>query len=450
MKKIILFTLVPLLAVSCSNGGNSKPKKNYYDVRFQSAVVKDGDHYIDLNYHLPYKYLSFKHESTVFSKELAVLSYSENMLNDSKERLDGFYQAFGFDDIYYSPDYDRPVDKDTVKYSIAHILKDEEEIIALTINGINYTKEWESNLTIGESGNAEGFQNGADKILSEGLTSYLEKYNNYKLWINGYSRGAAIGNIISYTLIDDETVSESNLYSYLFETPLAIDESVTGEYNSIFNIINSGDIVTYLPFKEYGFKRVGKEIDIYQSPNATDQIAENFNSKIILSPFKKSSTPECNNEVDLINYIISQMLYVREGDNEQYNITTRDEYHTRIEPKISYLFGLVMSLKAETIADIMSRLQDMMENNPMAILALLGDNGLYNFLKPILDEHGETYKEEDLQEALNYLVKIITTCQILLLAITEDNRNNVLRTVQLHGPETVFPLLLEYQLPELQ
>ena len=87
------------------------------------------------------------------------------------------------------------------------------------MNAMNYKLPWANNLTIGKTGNHAGFQSGANTVLA-GLNNYLASYstvNTRKIWINGYSRSAAIGDIVAYTLVDNNLVKEDNLYAYLFE-----------------------------------------------------------------------------------------------------------------------------------------------------------------------------------------------------------------------------------------
>ncbi len=128
-----------------------------------------------------------------------------------------------------------------------------------------------------KSGNHEGFELAKLQVLS-GLNSYLEKYKSeigehIKIWITGYSRGAATANLAAAALVNGEagrnyseigkyTLDNQNVYCYGFETPKGTcDVDANDEkYSSIFNLINPIDIIPYVGPEEMGFCRYGKDL----------------------------------------------------------------------------------------------------------------------------------------------------------------------------------------------
>ena len=414
-----------------------------YHFKFSSALINDeSGKPFEYSYDLPYASLSFANSGTIFNKDLAKLSFAFTVLSDSKEKINDIYTKFGFDHIVNSSDYDQVETKDTIQYTIGHKSIDGVDVIALSMNAMNYKLPWASNLTIGKTGNHAGFQSGANIVLA-GLNSYLASYSNVntrKIWINGYSRSAAVGDIVAYTLVDNGLVKEDNLYAYLFETPQGVDVSNTKEYKSIFNIINSGDVVTYVAPTIYGFKRVGIDVDLYSE--TMDSTLKEFNENLVLSPFT-ASEDKYSNESELINYLIGKLATEVTSDNpeeESRDLSTRDNYVDYYQEHIAYLIGLVMSLKAETIMAI----QDSFEKlTLLGKMALMGEDGFYDFLKPILDAQEETYDDESLRLSLNRLLDIIQIApEILLLVMDETTQESLMRCIQLHSPEVVFPLLL--------
>ena len=76
------------------------------------------------------------------------------------------------------------------------------------------------------------------------------------LLLTGHSRGAAIANIVGKVYEGD---SDWTSFSYGFATPRTTTASNAAEFKTIFNIINSDDLVTELPLKNWGFTRYGTD-----------------------------------------------------------------------------------------------------------------------------------------------------------------------------------------------
>lgn len=74
--------------------------------------------------------------------------------------------------------------------------------------------------------------------------------------LTGHSRGAAIANILGKVYEDD---SGWTSFSYGFATPRTTTNENASSYKTIFNIVNTDDLVTELPLKNWGFTRYGTD-----------------------------------------------------------------------------------------------------------------------------------------------------------------------------------------------
>ena len=52
------------------------------------------------------------------------------------------------------------------------------------------------------------------------------------------------------------------MYTFASPRTTVVDASIAKSYDYIFNIVNEDDIVTELPFKQWGFIRYGEDISI--------------------------------------------------------------------------------------------------------------------------------------------------------------------------------------------
>jgi hypothetical protein len=142
---------------------------------------------------------------------------------------------------------------------------------------------------------------GIVKIAADGTATVYETGHEYKieeyditgdvkLWITGYSRGAAVANVIAGRLDtaiangekplgDDIDLTKHGLYCYTFATPTTIqhdDESPidprSADYNNIKSVIMYGDVIPKMFFEGLGFERYG--IDVTMSDPASENYEE--------------------------------------------------------------------------------------------------------------------------------------------------------------------------------
>lgn len=154
-----------------------------------------------------------------------------------------------------------------------------KNIIAVIVRGTKGTiEEWSSNFDIGDSSrygtapdckikdNHEGFDIAANrimKIVQEYVTKQGFNHSDTTYWITGHSRGAAIANIIGAYY---ERYGR-NAYTYTFAAPNTTLTTDAKTYNTIFNIINKDDFVSYLPMEAWGYSRYGKTASVSIAKN---------------------------------------------------------------------------------------------------------------------------------------------------------------------------------------
>ena len=155
------------------------------------------------------------------------------------------------------------------------------DLIVVGIRGSGYTHEWSGNFNAGTEGDHNGFWLCSEEVLRT-IREHISEHGitgRVKLWIAGYSRGAAAADLTAgklddgASLGDEVTLDKSDLYAYCFETPSGTlsenssDPFLSGSYSdnraaygNIFNIINPSDPVIYVPPASLGFGRYGNEI----------------------------------------------------------------------------------------------------------------------------------------------------------------------------------------------
>ena len=149
-------------------------------------------------------------------------------------------------------------------------------LVAVGVRGAGYGAEWASNISIGDqSGNLPGgrhygFDNSAQRICSS-IRTYLSDHNitgEVKYWVTGFSRAAAVANLVAGYLTDGGSTyktQKKDVYGYTWECPQAA--STIGEnaldYKNIHNILNPMDAVPKVSPSEFNHQRLGVD---YQMP----------------------------------------------------------------------------------------------------------------------------------------------------------------------------------------
>ena len=384
----------------------------------------------------------FGYDSTYFNYELAFLAFGNAVANQNKAMMNKFYKDGGFDHIYLSDTYDITPTEDSIAYAFAHKVIFGGDTIFVSIRGFNYQKEWNDNFDLGLTGEHNGFAARADEVklaLDEYLS--LSGYtHDVTLFISGYSRGGAVANLLAKR-IDDVIENDSDpiysyLYAYTFEAPRGgIDDGKI--YNNIFNVISSGDLVTHVAPNQYGFVRYGTDVNLYS--NDIDSAVKAFDPALELPAFV--STSDYANDKEFAEYIIESLTSFEgtgdEGDPR--GCDTREKFANNYQPSIGYMMGLFFSLKSSTITSIKEGLENL---TILQKMALMMDDGIYNFLKPYIANDGVEYNDDELHTHCNVLLEFLRGPGQNLLLMMMSGDNSFSRTILLHTPEVNYALML--------
>jgi hypothetical protein len=170
----------------------------------------------------------------------------------------------------------------------------EKEIIIVSVRGTNGTiEEWSSNFDVGadtsdyydkltggwassarnewlNKTNHKGFDVAANRIkayIESYVSNYVDSSTDKVLFITGHSRGAAIANILG-ARFEGEADCES--FVYTFATPNTTTSTNPSRYRTIFNVVNSDDLIPMMPLSSWGFARYGTTKSISVAANYED------------------------------------------------------------------------------------------------------------------------------------------------------------------------------------
>lgn len=232
-----------------------------------------------------YSDLFFDQPNSEYNHELARASLALSMTAFKKSHVVSFMEELGYENIVPYR-YGQTGDEDKVALVLAHKLVDGEPVIAIAIRGGKYGDEWGSNGRVGYDGESFGYHYGFHEAARDAVVQ-LKEYavdNDLDLsksivWITGFSRGAAVANVMGEMLTDQAagyagaavdsdsgnlvTILPENLFCYTFASPSTVSESVVTETSvGIYNIVNPLDIVTRLPMNTSGISETanGKTI----------------------------------------------------------------------------------------------------------------------------------------------------------------------------------------------
>lgn len=172
------------------------------------------------------------------------------------------------------------------------VKEEDYTLIALAIRGGGYEAEWASNLTLGRSGEHQGFREASEKALTF-LDQYLKEHKvtgKVKLWINGYSRAAAVTNLTAGALNKGRKLASGELkaedmYAFCFEAPTGTLKGTgnrEGRHDNIVNVINVNDVVTKVGPEVYPFEftRYGQDSSLPDKTLLPQEVYETAKSRM--------------------------------------------------------------------------------------------------------------------------------------------------------------------------
>ena len=389
----------------------------------------------------------FKEDAKEFNQELALLSLGNTFTTSSMDLIEAFYSRLQFDtNIKYTGYIDSPT-ADSIGYSIAHKKIGDSDLLAISIRGFNYGQEWSNNFYVGETGNHAGFEARSAEIFND-LKGEIEfhNYQNVKLWITGYSRGGGISNVLAHQILSSEEIdiAQEDMYVYTFEAPRGLSEENAIAYPNVHNIVNNGDLVTYVAPEEYGLYRCGVDQEIYTASSNLGRLLYEFDKDINLPSF--TATSNYANEREFNQYIIGQItreLDSSDPENAVKSAHTRKEYVDNYQSAICYFIGLYYSLPSATVNKIQERFNSLSQTQMFMLLN--NDDGLYDLVHSVLDEDGITYVDEQLHNSCNKLQVLLKNNLALLMDIL-GNQDNLKHVLYMHAPETAYVLLKDLKI----
>ena len=196
------------------------------------------------------------------SMGLTVSAFRSNALSYQYET---YLRAAGFTGIC-SFGYDKAPSADSLSGVIGMKKIGGFTVIAAAACGQGYGNEWASNFMVGEGERHEGFE-AAARLFEDRLAQYIEEQGiegGKKLWVSGFSRTSAVGNILAADMI--ESGEFDTVYAYLFGVPRTTRQSV--RYPGIYNICGQYDPVTEVPLQSWRYVRYGT--DLYTPAQESD------------------------------------------------------------------------------------------------------------------------------------------------------------------------------------
>lgn len=154
----------------------------------------------------------------------------------------------------------------------------EKELVVVDIRGTVTMREWFEDFVTEFNASNNQFEVMSQAVIAS-IDSYLVSHNISEneayFVITGHSLGAAIANLVAANM--NGATECPRIYTYTFATPNTVNEAVAGNeaigFSNIFNILNSNDVVTYVPFtltpNINNWKRHG--IDLYIDMPWTEQ-----------------------------------------------------------------------------------------------------------------------------------------------------------------------------------
>ncbi len=210
---------------------------------------------------------SYRHDLCLMSLGLCMPAFSHK--NDGDIHIRGILRSIGCDDrTIHTKKFDAtsPTD-DSCGYAFAaKRLKNDYHLIPVVIRSHRYGGEWVSNVHVVDEScpdHSFGFKTAADKTY-DALSAYIEAHGfnrkKIKLWVVGFSRGAAIANLLGARLNLESDVPKDNIFCYTFATPCTVYDRANCFMDNIFNIVSEIDAVPRVPICSWGFTRYGTDL----------------------------------------------------------------------------------------------------------------------------------------------------------------------------------------------
>ena len=290
---------------------------------------------------------------------------------DPSLHLEHFLTDAGFSDIR-KDDYSKVPTMFTVSTAMGcrKMIHEGEEpftLIAVGVCGGGYKNEWESNMTVGTGEIHEGFQNAAQLVIDR-LAGYIATRGiegRVKVWISGYSRAAAVSNVVAGTLVNTGYLPKEDVYAYTFATPSAVRSASREGYENIFNIIDPADVVPQVVPMEWGYGRYGTDLYLGVQEYSSylgfldNEVRSEANRDSYNVEYKYS--PALTLRTRLLFSLLLDLTENPEGYNERFQPALVSLLHNRtVNNTLSILRDLMLNIRLVNRAD-KARLDEMVD-----------------------------------------------------------------------------------------
>lgn len=234
-----------------------------------------------LSYETEYDESVFQQDSGTYSHTLARMSLAmalaafrpASLADVQEENISRFFEQAGMQNLRFDQ-YNVGMDENTIGTAIGSKTvgsgSDAFQLVAVAVCGGRYGNEWLSNFKVGNPGDNtklthhQGFFEAATKVVQR-VNEYTENLTGpVKVWISGYSRGAAVSNLSAALLIQNDLVEPGNMFAYSFATPTnTLDaEAQHDNYRGLYSIVGAYDPVPRVPLVQWGFTRYGRTLTL--------------------------------------------------------------------------------------------------------------------------------------------------------------------------------------------
>ncbi len=216
--------------------------------------------------------------------------------------------AFGFSsEDFVSEDMDTAPTPDTIGTAISHKSTPSGEVIAVAVRGANYESEWANNFISGASGDAKGFTDSAQKVISR-IKAYEEEHGltGAKLWLTGYSRGGAVCDLAGKYInehLSEFGITDDDLYVYTFEAPRA--SSTKSGYANIHNVFDPNDLIPRVYPEQWGLYNAGTPDPILGEEVVISPMALDLTDGLEAVEVEADPTTVQDFEAELLEYLDS-------------------------------------------------------------------------------------------------------------------------------------------------
>ncbi|MBO4511112.1 MAG: BspA family leucine-rich repeat surface protein, partial [Lachnospiraceae bacterium] len=259
-----------------------------YDIEFNYAsTMTPFSLSKDVKYGYKIDFKKFFTSSYVYQQELMQASIRTAMAAFDRNDYDVKHRDKNILDLMDALDFENVVSNypetgyDTIGYAIGSRdifsdTGDEATLILVAIRGQGYELEWGGDFEVGTGTEHQGFNIAAGKVITGefneiGFKGYIDKYGSefkdkVKIWVVGYSRGAATANLVCEKIIDGKAgingIDPKDVFGFCFECPRTTTSSNphAEKYNGIKSVVNPIDFVPMVPMNNganWNFERYG-------------------------------------------------------------------------------------------------------------------------------------------------------------------------------------------------